>query len=186
MNLREWFNNGMNYDEYTANMNVNQQEVAQVYQNLEFSSEDEQFFTKWKGAGWSTIVLTADWCGDAALNVPIMKRVTELAGIDMRLLIRDDNLELMDQYLTNGKSRSIPIFIFIDSAGKEQLVWGPRSPEVQKYVTSLRAALPEADAPDFEEKQKAMYKTFKKTITTDPAIWRTVINSIKERFDGTK
>lgn len=182
MNLREWYNKGMTYGEYVANMNVNQAEVSHIYQKLEFSPEDEQFFAKWKDAQWSTIVLTADWCGDAALNVPIMKRITELAGADMRLLIRDENLDLMDQYLTNGKSRSIPIFIFIDSAGMEQLVWGPRSPEVQQYVTSMRATLPEADAPDFEEKQKEMYKTFKKTITTDPTIWRTVINSIKDRF----
>lgn len=38
-----------------------------------------------------------------------MKRISEVANIDMRLLIRDENLELMDQYLTNGTARAIPL-----------------------------------------------------------------------------
>ena len=52
-----------------------------------------------------------------------MKRISEVANIDMSLLIRDENLELMDQYLTNGTTRAIPIFIFIDKDGNEQAVW---------------------------------------------------------------
>ena len=52
-----------------------------------------------------------------------MKRISEVANIDMSLLIRDENLELMDQYLTNGTARAIPIFIFIDKDGNEQAVW---------------------------------------------------------------
>ncbi len=72
-----------------------------------------------------------------------MKRISEVANIEMSLLIRDENLELMDQYLTNGTARAIPIFIFIDKDGNEQAVWGPRAPKVQELVTSMRATLPE-------------------------------------------
>ena len=59
-----------------------------------------------------------------------MKRISEVANIDMRLLIRDENLELMDQYLTNGTTCD-SIFIFIDKDGNEQAVFGPRAPKVQ-------------------------------------------------------
>ena len=95
--------------------------------------------------------MTADWCGDAMLCVPILMRVAEAAGMELRFLIRDENLELMDQYLTNGKSRSIPIFIFIDADGKERAVWGPRAPEVQRLIEEMRASLPPKDDPQFEE-----------------------------------
>ena len=44
--------------------------------------------------GWRVIVLTADWCGDALLCVPVMKRISEVANIEMSLLIRDENLEI--------------------------------------------------------------------------------------------
>ena len=98
--------------------------------------------------------MTADWCGDAMLCVPILMRLAEAAGFELRFLIRDENLELMDQYLTNGKSRSIPIFIFIDADGEERAVWGPRAPEVQRLIEEMRASLPPKDDPQFEEKQR--------------------------------
>ena len=50
------------------------------------------------------------------------------------MLLRDQNLELMDQYLTNGTSRAIPIFVFIDQNGNERAVWGPRAETVQHFV----------------------------------------------------
>ena len=43
----------------------------------------------------------------------------------------------MDQYLTNGTARSIPIFIFIDEKGEEKAVWGPRAKEVQEIVVRV-------------------------------------------------
>lgn len=97
-------------------------------------------------------------------------------------LIRDENLELMDQYLTNGKSRAIPIFVFMDRAGNETMVWGPRAPHVEDLVTTLRAELPPADTVDFQEAQKNMYREFKEKITSDPIIWRTVIDSVKAKM----
>lgn len=182
MTLTSWFNKGMTFDEYRANMKVNQKELNFVYEQLTFSEDDVKAFQDFADRRWLGIVLTADWCGDAALNVPVIQRIAEVSKIELRYLIRDENLELMDQYLTNGISRSIPIFIFIDQEGKETKVWGPRANEVQDLVLSLRTKLPTSDSPDFQEKQKDMFRQFKKTVTSDPAIWRTVIESIKAKF----
>lgn len=182
MSLNNWFGKGMSFADYLESMEVNQAEVQHVYDHLEFTPEDHALFQEVAKAGYKGIVLTADWCGDAALNVPVMQRISELCQIELRYLIRDDNLELMDQYLTNGTSRAIPIFIFIDATGKEVSVWGPRSPEVQQMITELRATLPPADAVDFQEKQKEMYRTFKERISSDPEIWRTVIDSLKTKL----
>ena len=110
-----------------------------------------------------------------------MKRISEVANIDMSLLIRDENLELMDQYLTNGTARAIPIFIFIDEDGNEQAVWGPRAPKVQELVTSMRATLPEKEDPTFEEKQKEMYANFRATLADDTSLWEHVMESMMEK-----
>ena len=59
---------------------------------------------------------------------------------------------------------------------------GPRAEEVQQLVMTLRSELPTVDAPDFEEKQKNMYREFKEIVTTDPNIWRTVIESVKTKL----
>ena len=182
MTLNKWFEKGQTFEQYRTSMEVNQAEVTAVYEQVQLNDEDQRFLTDLRQRNWRGIVLTADWCGDAALNVPIIQRMAEGSDIELRFLIRDENLELMNQYLTNGTSRSIPIFIFIDKEGNEVRVWGPRADEIQQLVTSLRNNLPESNSPDFEEKQTNMYREFKQKITTDPNMWRTVIDSVKVKL----
>ncbi|QNV55841.1 hypothetical protein GMA19_00993 [Paenibacillus polymyxa E681] len=110
--------------------------------------------------------------------MPIVQKIAEHSNIELRFLNRDE----MDQYLTNGTSRAIPIFIFITESGEMQDVWGPRSPEVQELATEVRKQLPASDASDFAEQQKIVFGNFKENITTDPAIWRTVIDSVKAKL----
>lgn len=182
MRLEAWYDKGMTFEQYVESMDVNREELKHVYEQLVFTEDDVAIFKEMVTRNWRGIVLTADWCGDAALCVPIIQRIAEESNLPLHFLIRDDNLELMDQYLTNGTSRAIPIFIFIDQDGREQKVWGPRSPEVQEWITSLRADLPANDSPDFKEKQQAIHRQFKDKITTDPEIWRTVINSVNAKL----
>ena len=124
------------------------------------------------------IVISEDWCGDAMLNNPVLLRIAEEANIDVRFVLRDQNLELIDQYLTNGTSRSIPIFIFIDGNGEEKAVWGPRAPKLQDLVTSERTKLPSQDDPDFKDKQMALYKQLGERYQVEEDIWHTVAESI--------
>ena len=52
------------------------------------------------------LVITEDWCGDAMMNLPILK-LSEALNLEVRVFHRDDDTKLIDQYLTNGKSRAI-------------------------------------------------------------------------------
>lgn len=72
------------------------------------------------------LVLTEDWCGDSAQILPQIVRVAELNdNITLRILPRDENLDIMDEYLTNG-NRAIPKLIAYNDAGEELFTWGPR------------------------------------------------------------
>lgn len=78
------------------------------------------------------VVLSEAWCGDAAHSLGGIVRFCELSDdISIRILLRDENLDLMDAYLTNG-SRSIPIVIFYDPETMQEVaVWGPRPKHAQ-------------------------------------------------------
>ena len=77
-------------------------------------------------------VLTEGWCGDAAQIVPVIAKASALNNkIHLHILLRDDNLELMDKYLTHGKSRSIPKLIVADENLEEIFNWGPRPASAQ-------------------------------------------------------
>nr|WP_312475908.1 thioredoxin family protein [Neobacillus sp.] len=178
MDLNSWFEKGMTWGEYVDSMMKNKEEMLSVYERFSLTSEDKSRLESLKEQKLRAIVLTEDWCGDALLNNPILMKIAESAGIELRFVLRDQNLELMDQYLTNGTSRAIPIYIFIDQEGNEVEVWGPRAPEVQALVMEGRAGLPDKDAEDFQEKQIAMYKELVTSYQNDAAIWKTVSNSI--------
>ncbi|MDM5154011.1 thioredoxin family protein [Bacillus sp. DX1.1] len=182
MTLQQWAEKGLSFDTYVNNMTVNQYELLHIYNNFLIPNELLPVLEDRQNDGWRVIALTADWCGDALLCVPVMKRICEVANIEMSLLIRDENLELMDQYLTNETARAIPIFIFIDAAGNEKAVWGPRAPKIQELVTSMRATLPGKDDPQFEEKQKEMYAGFRETLASDTSIWEHVMENMIEKI----
>lgn len=81
------------------------------------------------------ILLTESWCGDAAQNIAQINHMVEASDkLDLKILYRDENLDLMDQFLTNG-GRSIPKLIRVDSETKEVIgSWGPRVKNAQNIV----------------------------------------------------
>lgn len=97
------------------------------------------------GGAWHLLVLSEDWCGDAVNTVPVVARLAELSpNVDMRVLARDENLDLMDAHLT-GTSRSIPVVIALDDEFRERGWWGPRPAELQTWVLGPGRALEKAD-----------------------------------------
>ncbi|MCR2823429.1 thioredoxin family protein [Lederbergia panacisoli] len=182
MNLVDWFNKGMTPEEYINSMEKHQENLQTILQNFEVPAGDEASLANLKNEELRVIVITEDWCGDAMLNVPILLKIAEKSGLEVRMLLRDQNLELIDQYLTNGTSRAIPIFIFIDKNGNERAVWGPRSEIQQQYVEEQRSKLPNKEDESFAEKQSEMYSQMMNRNVTDPSVWDEVYNSIKNRL----
>lgn len=88
----------------------------------------------------SWIILVEAWCGDAAQNLPIIAKLAEgRDNIELKIILRDENLDIMDQFLTNG-GRSIPKLIALDSSSELLFSWGPRPTEVQEMFYKMREA----------------------------------------------
>lgn len=178
MNLNQWFEKGMDPDKYIESMQENKDNLLHIYDHF-IPPEDTAFFQKLAEQNLRGIVLTEDWCGDAMLSIPVLLRISEQANLPVKLLLRDDNLELMDQYLTNGKSRSIPIFIFIDESGNEVARWGPRADKIQQFVDDSSKNLPSKDDDNFKEKAKEMYLFMSKSFRDNTDFWQEVYSSIQ-------
>ena len=94
------------------------------------------------GGHWRLLVLSEDWCGDAVNIVPVVAKLADsVSNMDLRILARDENLDIMDTHLT-GTSRSIPIVILLNKKFAECGWWGPRPSALQKWVTEKGMPLP--------------------------------------------
>ncbi len=86
------------------------------------------------------MLLTEPWCGDSAQCLPYISAIAALNNnIDLRLILRDENLDLMEYFLTNG-TRSIPRLVVFDAGGNELTQWGPRPEEAQLVFNEAKVA----------------------------------------------
>lgn len=85
------------------------------------------------------MVITETWCGDSAQNTPIIVKAASLNNkIKLRFVFRDENLDIMDRYLTNG-SRSIPKLVVFNEKDSELFQWGPRPVEAQNLMIKMKS-----------------------------------------------
>ncbi len=94
-----------------------------------------------RGKNIRLLAIVEDWCGDASSTVPVLAKLGDEAScLEMRVIERDENPEVMDQYLTNG-ARAIPIVIVLNENLEQLGYWGPRPRELQQWVIDHKAAM---------------------------------------------
>lgn len=110
----ERFAQGLTYDDFKNRLTKNRERYLANEQQVPLEPEDSTFF-QGLGRPVHVLVLAEEWCGDVIGNLPILGRIAEVSGwLDLRIFLRDENADLMDQYLNEGKYRSIPVFVFLD------------------------------------------------------------------------
>jgi hypothetical protein len=86
------------------------------------------------------IVLIEGWSSDSAQNLPVISKMADFAfNIEMHIMLRDENLDIMDAFLTK-KARSIPKLISIDDNNKVLFTWGPRPEKMQERALEMKKA----------------------------------------------
>jgi len=138
---RERFAEGLTYEAYKAQMTRNRERLESNEQTVELSDDDLAFFTQ-LAQPLHVVVLAEDWCGDVIANLPILGRLAAESGkLDLRVFLRDQNLDIMEQYLKDGAYRSIPVFVFFDEAFEELGHWIERPASVTEQQAQFRRDL---------------------------------------------
>jgi hypothetical protein len=155
VNLAEKWGTGLSPQAFIDGMTKNKEQFQEWYHSFSWANEeDRQFFASLRFRDdLRCMILAADWCGDVVRNVPVLFRALEEAELPTQVLIMEENLDVMDQFLTMG-GRAIPIAIFTDTGGHVLGKWGPRPAHVQAVMVAFKQENPDRNAPDYEEKIK--------------------------------
>lgn len=177
MDLNKWFQQGITEEAYIESLDKHKESFLHIQKNVALP-EDRSFYDLVKQKHLRIIILAEPWCGHCMLNIPILLRLAKETNTPVRFLPRDENLELMDQYLTNDK-RIIPIFIFIDEAGNEVAKWGPTAPETKAFADKHKADLPPKDSEDYKEAFRTFATFTSKEFKENSDFWYYTFNSLK-------
>ncbi len=130
-------NQGADYVHYT---NLNLHRMKRLDKTVEINAELKSLIAQIQ-TPQTWLVISEAWCGDAAQNVPLLQKLADLSSkIELKIILRDENLEVMDMYLTNG-GRSIPKLIALENTTLNELyTWGPRPASIQNVMNELKAA----------------------------------------------
>jgi thiol-disulfide isomerase/thioredoxin len=153
----EHSNTGIEKTEALANYTkLNDRRMRRWDKTIKISKETQQKISEFNQK-MTLLIITESWCGDAAHVIPALNKMAELnPNIDVKLVLRDENLELMDMFLTKG-GRAIPKVIMIDDeTGAVLSTYGPRPSEASSYVNRF-VAKNGSLTPEFKEDLQHWY-----------------------------
>lgn len=107
---------------------------------------------------WEWTLIIEGWCGDGGQIIPYINKIAALSdNISLNIILRDQNPEIMDNYLTNG-TRSIPILICKDVESNRELgFWGSRPVKVLEWIEEFKQNNPDYTSEEFNHKLHLFY-----------------------------
>lgn len=131
---------------YTA---LNNQRMKRLDKTMKLLPKHQSFLETYNREVFF-LIITESWCGDAAQTMPMMNKIAIAAGIDFKVVLRDEHPLLMNQFLTNG-ARSIAKLILVDKNTYLPMAeWGPRPTKATQLVANEMAEKGTL-SPDFKE-----------------------------------
>lgn len=149
---RARWDKGLTYEAFKAAMTRNQERFAENEGRVSLDPVTVRTF-KSLPKPLRILVLAEDWCGDVVANLPILGRLAkDVTTLDVRIFYRDQNLDLMERWLNQGKYQSIPVLVFFDENFRELGHWIERPASVTERRAAERkkifAAHPEFGSPE--------------------------------------
>lgn len=141
MELKEYIDKGISFDEYKNDIQkvidkgeggnlaeyypLNLQRMQRLEKKLSLTESQIEEIKK-IDKDITFLIITEGWCGDASQILPVVEKMVEQgSNLKEKIVYRDENQDLMNQYLTNG-GQSIPIIVAVDKDNKPLFHWGPR------------------------------------------------------------
>jgi hypothetical protein len=158
----ERFQTGFSYSDYIGQIKVNKARFDGFYENFKVTPEDTQALKDLvanPNGPVKMLVLGEDWCGDVIRGMPVLARICEAAGLEMSIFPRDENHDIMNEFLKNGEWMSIPVAVFYTKDHRYICHWIERPAsaelEMKEIEKTIWAEKPDIDDQEFGRERRA-------------------------------
>ena len=138
----ERFASGWTYQDFIANTEKNHDRFQENYDGTEITDADVAAFKELMARpnGPAKVAgIVVDWCPDVYRGLPPMVKLCEKIGLEFKMFERDQNLDIMNEFLKNGEFQSVPVFIFYTKNHDEILHWIERAAKADEEMPLMRA-----------------------------------------------
>jgi len=133
---------------------------AGIYEQFQWQQrEDLNFFASLQERHrLHVLILCTDWCPDVIWNVPVLFRLMEQSGIPAEILLMEEHLDTMDQFLTGG-GRAQPVALFLNADNGQVLGrWGARPAYIQAVMDQFKRDNPDQEAHEYQTRLDETYR----------------------------
>jgi hypothetical protein len=137
----ERFGQGLTYEQWMAAIDRNQERFRENYEAAELSEEDVRAFRELVArpdGPAKCLALGEPWCPDVFRGLPVMARIAEASGMELRVFFRDQNKDIVAEFLNDGEHESIPIFVFYTRGHRYLCHWVERPALAEEEMYLLR------------------------------------------------
>ncbi len=157
----ERFASGMTWQQYVEQIKRNREKFAYNYEETVVSDDDAEAFRSLaaKADGPAKVLaLGEDWCPDVFRGLPVMVRIAEAAGLELRIFPRDANLDIMSEFLKGGEHQSIPTFVFYTGDHRYLAHWIERPAKANEEMGQVMALFQGKE----QDEAMSLYNEFQK------------------------
>ena len=180
---------GFTYADYMAQVKVNKARMEDFYANFQVTADNAaalQALAAHPAGPAKMLVLGEDWCGDVVRGLPVLARMTEAAGWELRIFPRDQHHDIMNEFLKDGQWMSIPTAVFYTADHRYICHWIERPQLAERETAEIEAAIraenPEISDPDFGRERRA--RTAARAADWQQATVTELIARLQERVGG--
>jgi hypothetical protein len=177
------FATGLTWKDYLAQMGDTRARTEENYQRATLTAEERDFFARVTRVRYA-LMLAENWCGDVHRNSPFLARVAEaMPNCELRVLFRDQHLDLTDCFLNNGY-RSIPVLVLFDQDWNEIGRWIERPHAATQRMFAIRSRTVDGAPADQQESAMAEYRRQVQAAYEAPqSLWRDAAKEIRQLLE---
>ena len=179
------FDQGLTYGDYLSQIKVNKLRFQQYYDEFDLDEEELERFralTEREGGPAKVVAIGEDWCPDVYRGLPTMAKLADGAGVEVRVFPRDSNLDVMNEFLKEGKYQSIPTFVFYTGDLDYICHWIERPELADRESGEIEAAIREEN-PALDDRQFGIERR-KRVSRRFPSWQHETVREINEMLEG--
>jgi hypothetical protein len=138
----ERYATGISYEQWMASIDRNQEKFVENYGGADPDPGDVaaiKALMALPDGPAKCLAIGEAWCPDVVRGMPTMARLAEATGLDLKIVFRDQNLDIMNEFLYKGEFQSIPTFVFYTSDHRYIGHWIERAQKARDEMPLLRA-----------------------------------------------